>query len=52
MMVDKDKLIKSLEENADVLMNSKNPDDERVAISLIRLTHDIKNGKYDIQVWE
>lgn len=52
MMLDQQKLITSLEEQIEVLMNSKNPDDLKVVTSLIRLKHDIREGKYDVKVWE
>ncbi|WP_425203711.1 hypothetical protein [Priestia megaterium] len=52
MMLDQQKLITSLEEQIEVLMNSKNPEDLKVATSLVRLKHDIKEGKFNVEVWE
>ena len=51
MMVDQQKLIASLDEQIDGLMKSKNPDDLKVATSLVRLKHDIKEGKFNVKVW-
>ncbi|MGG4434483.1 hypothetical protein AAXE64_07975 [Priestia megaterium] len=51
MMLDQQKLITSLEEQIEVLMKSKNPEDLKVATSLVRLKHDIKEGKYNVEVW-
>jgi len=50
-MVDQQKLIVSLEEQIDGLMKSKNPEDLKVATCLVRLTHDIKEGKFNVKVW-
>ncbi|MFA1509960.1 hypothetical protein ACDN41_12090 [Priestia aryabhattai] len=51
MMLDQQKLITSLEQQIEVLMKSKNPDDLKVVTSLVRLKHDIEEGKYNVEVW-
>jgi len=52
MNVDKKLMITELEKEELVLLNSKNPEDQKTANTVRKIIGNLKSGKYDVKVWE